>query len=147
MSCLILGTFDQCCSRQRASYQYSIALNPCLCVVSWLLTVSLRGRETRRATIPGTDFPQKTGRCPESQTPLPNMLEFVAMGRKTKNQQVVIALQDALEAFLDDQRKFAESDPEWLEEWKSMSDEERKEMPGCGCRDCQRAGELLGSIY
>jgi len=69
------------------------------------------------------------------------------MGRKTNNQHVVSALQDALSAFLEDQRKFAESDPEWLAEWNQMSDEERDARQGCGCPDCQLAGELRGKIF
>ena len=70
------------------------------------------------------------------------------MGRKTNNQQVVSALQDALAAFLDDHRKSAaESDPEWLEDWNQLSAEERNARPGCNCDDCKRAGELRGKIF
>jgi hypothetical protein len=74
-------------------------------------------------------------------------LYLLAMGRKTGNQQIVSALQDALTAFLDDHRKFAESDPEWMEEWSKMTVEERRAEPGCGCEDCRLAGELRGSIF
>jgi hypothetical protein len=70
------------------------------------------------------------------------------MGRKTNNQHVVRALQDALTAFLDDHRKSAaESDPEWLVNWNQKSVEERNAISGCDCYDCQIAGELLGKIF
>jgi hypothetical protein len=69
------------------------------------------------------------------------------MGRRTGNQRVVRELQAALTGFLDDHRKFAESDPEWMTEWNKMSAEERASEPGCGCEDCQLAGQLRGSIF
>jgi hypothetical protein len=70
------------------------------------------------------------------------------MGRKTNNQQVVSALQDAITAFLDDQRKFAvETDPKFLEDWNQMSAEERNATSGCDCDDCRLAGELRGKIF
>lgn len=61
------------------------------------------------------------------------------MSRNSGNTKVIEALQKALEDFLADHKKFAHEDPEWNEE--DFADE-----PGCGCRDCERAGELLGSI-
>jgi hypothetical protein len=69
------------------------------------------------------------------------------MGRKTTNQRIISALQDALTAFLDDHRKVAESDALWADEWSKMSAEERRTEPGCGCEDCRLAGELRGSIF
>lgn len=69
------------------------------------------------------------------------------MGRHTENKQVVKNLQDALEAYLKDQRLSAESDPEWIEQTKEMSPEELEAEAGCGCEDCKIAGQLLGAIY
>jgi hypothetical protein len=69
------------------------------------------------------------------------------MSRQTDNKKVVKVLSNALTAFLDDQRAFAHEDPEWLEEFKGMSQDEREKMPGCGCEDCQYAGMLRGSIF
>lgn len=70
------------------------------------------------------------------------------MSYHTGNTVVVKALQKALEDFLADQRKSAmQHDPEWAEEWKKKSDEEKKEFSGCGCEDCTIAGQLLANIY
>jgi hypothetical protein len=70
------------------------------------------------------------------------------MSYHTGNTAVVKALQKALEDFLADQRKSAmENEPGWAEEWKKKSDDEKKELSGCGCEDCTIAGQLLGSIY
>lgn len=65
------------------------------------------------------------------------------MARHTGNRAVIEKLQEALQAFLEDHRKAAEQEPEWVEETETMNPEE----PGCGCNDCQYAGYLLGSIY
>lgn len=62
------------------------------------------------------------------------------------NRDVLEKLQTALEAFLNDHRKVAETDPEWIENTKVMTPEELEELSGCGCDDCMKAGELLGSI-
>jgi hypothetical protein len=59
------------------------------------------------------------------------------MSRNTGNRKVIEALQNALEDFLADHKKHAHTDPEWNPE--DFADE-----PGCGCRDCRLAGELLG---
>ena len=64
------------------------------------------------------------------------------MARHTGNREVVEILQK-LTRFLADHRKVAEQNPEWVEETATMNPEE----PGCGCKDCQYAGYLLGSIY
>jgi hypothetical protein len=70
------------------------------------------------------------------------------MGRKTNNQLVVSALQEALTAFLDDHRKSAvESDPVWIVDWNQKNAEERNAMSGCDCKECQLAGELRGKIF
>jgi hypothetical protein len=61
------------------------------------------------------------------------------MSRNTGNRKVIEALQNALEDFLADHKKHAHTDPEWNPE--DFADE-----PGCGCRDCRLAGELLGRI-
>jgi hypothetical protein len=68
------------------------------------------------------------------------------MGRNTGNKAVVAALQSALQAFLDDQRKFAATDEEWVTETASYSKEQMDAMPGCDCNECQLAGQLLGRI-
>jgi hypothetical protein len=69
------------------------------------------------------------------------------MARCTGNTKVIAALQDALTAFLDDHRRHAQkTDPEWMEGWKGLTPEEQASLAGCDCKDCQRAGELLGSI-
>src|ERR1035437_4802050 len=65
------------------------------------------------------------------------------MSRQTDNKKVVKVLSNALTAFLDDQRAFAHEDPEWLEEFKGMSQDERDKMPGCGCEDF--VGDLTGA--
>lgn len=69
------------------------------------------------------------------------------MGRHTGNKTVVANLQSALEAFLDDHRKSAEKDEEWIAATASASKEEMDAEPGCGCDDCIFAGTLLGRIY
>jgi hypothetical protein len=69
------------------------------------------------------------------------------MGRHTGNREVVQGLQVALENFLADHRKAAESDPEWMEGTKEATPEELVNEPGCGCDDCIFAGTLLGRIY
>lgn len=68
-----------------------------------------------------------------------NYVKEDIMSPNSGNRPVIEALQKALEEFLADHKKFARTDPEWNE--KDFADE-----PGCGCKDCQRAGELLGSI-
>ena len=45
--------------------------------------------------------------------------------------------QSALQAFLDDQRKFAATDEEWVTETASCSKEQMDAMPGCDCDECQ----------
>jgi hypothetical protein len=66
----------------------------------------------------------------------------------TGNTVVVKRLQDALQDFLGDHRSYSEKhDAEWIEDWKNMTDEEKKNYPGCGCEDCTTAGQLLGNIY
>jgi hypothetical protein len=67
------------------------------------------------------------------------------MGRHTGNDEVVRKLQDALEAFLADQRKSAESDAEWVKATASAPPLENE--PGCGCDDCLIAAQLLDNIY
>ena len=69
------------------------------------------------------------------------------MSRHSGNRKVVEALQDALTAFLEDQRAFAHKDPDWLKDFETWTQKEREEIPGCGCEDCRTAGELRGSIY
>jgi hypothetical protein len=63
------------------------------------------------------------------------------MAYHTGNQAAVGKLQDALQAFLDDHRKSR----------TARTDEPGYVPPsdgqGCGCTDCNIAGELLGSIY
>jgi hypothetical protein len=49
-------------------------------------------------------------------------------------------------SLLKDHRKVAETEPEWAEDTKGMTPKEFEELSGCGCEDCKRAGELLGSI-
>jgi hypothetical protein len=68
------------------------------------------------------------------------------MGRSTGNQKVVEDLQKALEAFLADHFKVAHEDPEWVEESKDMTLEERESPVACGCDHCLAAGQLLGRI-
>lgn len=68
------------------------------------------------------------------------------MGRATNNRKAILALQGALESFLNDHRRDAEKDVEWIAETKKMSAEERLEESGCGCDDCELAGLLLGRI-
>jgi len=68
------------------------------------------------------------------------------MGRHTGNVRVVENLQKALEAFLADHYKAAHADPEWIEEAKDLTPEERKSVAACGCDDCLVAGQLLGRI-
>jgi hypothetical protein len=62
------------------------------------------------------------------------------------DKEVVSNLQNALEQFLAAHRKLAEADREWVRESSSMTAEDLESTPGCGCKDCMRAGELLGSI-
>jgi len=68
------------------------------------------------------------------------------MGRHTGNKKVVENLQKALTAFLADHSKAAHADPEWIEENKDMTPEERESNVACGCDDCLAAGQLLGRI-
>jgi intein/homing endonuclease len=68
------------------------------------------------------------------------------MGRHTGNRNVVENLQKALEAFLADHYKAAHEDPEWIEEVKELTQEERESPDACGCDDCLAAGQLLGRI-
>lgn len=72
--------------------------------------------------------------------------KITQMGRHTGNRAVVEALQSALEAFWEDQRKSAEKDPEWVAASKEATPEELANEPGCGCDDCLFAGQLLGRI-
>jgi len=67
------------------------------------------------------------------------------MSRHSGNRAVVEALQNALTDFLEDQRTFAHSDPEWLKDFESWTQKERDEIPGCGCEDCTIAGKLRDS--
>ena len=60
------------------------------------------------------------------------------MTRRTRNH--------ALESFLKDHRTVAETEAQWAEDTKGMTSGELEELSGCGCEDCQKAGELLGSI-
>jgi hypothetical protein len=64
------------------------------------------------------------------------------MSRHTGNRAVVEKLQQALTEFLDDHRKDAERDPEWIADTSGPEPE-----VGCGCGDCELAAELRGSIY
>ena len=82
----------------------------------------------------------------ERASPTESDIHWGTMGRKSGNKKVVKALQDALTDFLEDQRRFAETDPEWLSERTEWSPEERKSEVGCGCDDCELAGQLRGSI-
>jgi hypothetical protein len=66
------------------------------------------------------------------------------MARNTGNISVIGALQNALMDFLNDHREFAKSDPERVAEFTEIK--EREDLPGCGCEDCQLAGQLRGSI-
>jgi hypothetical protein len=68
------------------------------------------------------------------------------MGRSTGNREVVRNLQDALTAFLADQRERAQSDPEWVKARETATPDELENDPGCGCDDCILAGQLLGRI-
>jgi len=68
------------------------------------------------------------------------------MTRRTGNRESVEQLQTALESFLKDHRKVAETERQWAEDTKGMTPEELEELSGCGCEVCQKAGELLGSI-
>jgi hypothetical protein len=68
------------------------------------------------------------------------------MTRRTGNRESVEQLQTALESCLKDHRKVAETEPQWAEDTKGMTPEDLEELSGCGCEDCKRAGELLGSI-
>jgi hypothetical protein len=68
------------------------------------------------------------------------------MTRRNGNHEVVEKLQTALESFLKDHRTVAETESEWTEDTKGMTSQELEELSGCGCEDCQKAGELLGSI-
>jgi hypothetical protein len=68
------------------------------------------------------------------------------MSRNTGNIKVIEHLQDALAEFLDDHRTFAREDPEWLEGFNEMTQPERDQMPGCGCKCCESAGYLRGNI-
>jgi len=68
------------------------------------------------------------------------------MGRATKNREVILALQSALESFLNDHRRDAGTDIEWLAQTKGISAEEQILESGCGCDDCELAGLLLGRI-
>lgn len=65
---------------------------------------------------------------------------------RTGNHEVVEQLQTALESFLKDHRTAAETESQWAEDTKGMTSRELEELSGCGCKDCQKAGELLGSI-
>ena len=66
------------------------------------------------------------------------------MARHTGNKEVLAQLQKALEAFLEDHRKHAESDPAWL---KNRRPEKYPRRGGCGCEDCQAALALLSRVY
>lgn len=68
------------------------------------------------------------------------------MSRNTGNRKVIEPLQAALTAFLDDHLSFAHSDPEWLEGFNELTQKERDEMAGCGCKCCEAAGYLRGNI-
>jgi hypothetical protein len=68
------------------------------------------------------------------------------MTRRNGNHEVVEKFQTALESFLKDHRTVAETESEWTEDTKGMTSQELEELSGCGCEDCQKAGELLGSI-
>ena len=68
------------------------------------------------------------------------------MSRNSGNKPVIEALQKALTDFLEDHRRFAHDDPEWLEGFEEMKPEERDQMPGCGCKCCVAAGYLRGNI-
>ncbi len=68
------------------------------------------------------------------------------MARNSGNRPVIEALQIALTNFLDDHREFAHSDPEWLEGFNEMSQPERDQLSGCGCKCCEAAGYLRGNI-
>jgi hypothetical protein len=69
------------------------------------------------------------------------------MGRSTGNRAVVKNLQDALMAFLADQRQSAaENDPQRVKDREAATPEELENDPGCGCEDCIAAGQLLGRI-
>ena len=50
------------------------------------------------------------------------------MGRHTGNEKVVKNLQKALQAFLADHYKAAHEDPEWIEEAKDLTPEEREKF-------------------
>jgi hypothetical protein len=65
---------------------------------------------------------------------------------RTGNHEVVEQLQTALESFLKDHRTAAETESQWADDTKGMTSRELEELSGCGCKDCQKAGELLGSI-
>jgi len=69
------------------------------------------------------------------------------MSRHTGNDEVVRKLQNALEAFLADHRKEAKKDREWIAATERMTPEDREKESGCGCDDCEIAGQLLGNIY
>jgi hypothetical protein len=69
-----------------------------------------------------------------------------SMSRNTGNRPVIEALQVALTDFLNDHRAFAQTDPEWVEGFKEWTEAERKQTPGCGCKLCESAGYLRGSI-
>lgn len=68
------------------------------------------------------------------------------MTKRTGNHGVAEKLQTALESFLKDHRTTAETESQWLEDTKGMTSRELRELSGCGCDDCQKAGELLGRI-
>ena len=68
------------------------------------------------------------------------------MSRNTGNGKVIEQLQIALTDFLNDHYDFAHEDSEWLEGFNEMTQAERDQMPGCGCKCCDSAGYLRGNI-
>ena len=62
------------------------------------------------------------------------------MSRNTGNREVIENLQVALTDFLNNHRAFAHGDPEWLEGLKEMTQTERDQLSGCGCKCCEAAG-------
>lgn len=68
------------------------------------------------------------------------------MSVSTGNKQVIGNLQNALEDFLADHRRYAQNNPKWVLETDELTEHELSERVGCGCDDCILAGQLLGRI-
>jgi hypothetical protein len=65
--------------------------------------------------------------------------EVEGKAMNTGNRKVIEKLQEALEDFMADHRRHAQTLP-------PPDNEIPLDDPGCGCRDCNTAGELLGRI-